>query len=80
MTRIVSITMAEIIMMTAGVTAPQTYAAAPQTITVSAKAKSSSHTNKKKKKHKHSIHHLQSGFHITLYFFAQKYLAASLFS
>ncbi|MBE6720801.1 MAG: hypothetical protein E7571_09170 [Ruminococcaceae bacterium] len=55
MTKIVSITMAVIIMLTAGITAPQTYATAPQTITSSTKAKPSSHTNKKKKKHKHSM-------------------------
>ena len=55
MTRIVSITMAIIIMLTASITAPPIYAAAPQTITSSVKAKSSSHTNKKKKKHKHTM-------------------------
>ncbi len=54
MTKIVSITMAIIIMLTAGVTAPPVYTAAPQTITASVKAKSSPHTNKKKK-HKHSM-------------------------
>ena len=80
MTRIVSITMAIIIMLTVGVTAPPIYVRALQTVASSVNAKSSSHTNKKKKKHKHSIHHLQSGFQITLYFFAQKHLAASLFS
>ena len=53
MTKIVSITMAIIIMLTAGVTTPPVYAKAPQTITASVKAKSSPHTNKKKKKHKH---------------------------
>ncbi len=55
MTKIVSITMAIIIMLTTGITAPQTYTAAPQTITASVKAKPSSHTNKKKKKHKHTM-------------------------
>ena len=55
MTKIVSITMAIIIMLTAGITAPQTYAAAPQTIIASVKAKPSSQTNKKKKKHKHNM-------------------------
>ncbi len=55
MTKIVSISMAIIIMLTAGVTAPKTHATVPQTITSSVKAKSSSHTNKKKKKHKHSM-------------------------
>ena len=61
MARIVSITMAVIIMLTAGVTAPKTHAAAPQTITSSVKAKSSPHTNKKKKKkHKHK-HYMPKG-------------------
>jgi len=55
MTKTVSITMAVIIMLTAGVTAPQTYAATPQAITSSVNAKSSPHTNKKKKKHKHTM-------------------------
>ncbi len=54
MTKIVSITMAIIIMLTAGVTTPPVYAKAPQTITASVKAKSSPHTNKKKK-HKHKM-------------------------
>ena len=52
MTRIVSITMAVIIMLTAGVTAPKTHAAAPQTVASSVNAKSSSHKNKK---HKHAM-------------------------
>ena len=55
MTKIVSITMAIIIMLTASVTVPPVYAAAPQTITASVKAKPSSHTNRKKKQHKHSM-------------------------
>ncbi len=50
MSKIISITMAVIIMLTANITAPVTYAATPQTITASVKAKPSSH--KKKKKHK----------------------------
>ena len=50
MTRIVSITMAIIIMLTASVTAPPIYARAPQIITASVKSKSSSHTNKKEEK------------------------------
>ena len=59
MTRIVSITMAIIIMLTAGVNSEIITASAktPTSITASVKAKSSPHTNKKKKKKKHKHKH-----------------------
>ena len=54
MTRLVSLTMAIIIMLTAGINTEMIAASKPtQTITATAKAKTSSH--KKKKKHKHTM-------------------------
>ena len=50
MTKTVSTAMAVIVMLTANVATPITYAATPQTITASVKVKSTSHKNKK---HKH---------------------------
>ena len=55
MKKYISIIMATIVMLTAGVTASPIYAATPNVITASVKAKTSPHTNKKKKKHKHSM-------------------------
>ena len=56
MTKLVSITMAIIIMFTAGVNTELIVSAKPaQTISATVKAKPSSQKNKKKKKHKHSM-------------------------
>ena len=61
MTRLLSIIMAIIIMLTACVNAEMVApAATQQSITASVKAKPSPHTNKKKKKHKHK-HYLPKG-------------------
>ena len=62
MTKTISIIMATIIMLTAGVNTEMTATAKPtQTITASVKTKTSPHTNKKKKKKPKHKHYLPKG-------------------